>query len=320
MSTEKDDDIVVTEEKDGSVTVDLPDHLKVDNDEEGDDNQDGGGQQANADDDNDQDHPDDTDAIREARRARRRAKKEYIKRTNEEKDQKLMLLQRQNQELMERLSVVERKTHGADLARLDKAIEDEELRMQYAQRKMQEATDNSDGRAFTQAQELWYETRRKLEAMKGVKQKAMEATTNDAGPANPRLVKLANSWMEKNDWYDPNGSDEDSQIAKIIDSRMASEGWDPATPDYWEELDNRLQKRLPHRYTQSHDEPSRRSKPRSIVTGSGREGSSSRGSGNSFVLSPEQVRAMKDAGFGDAPQKRAKMIKRYAQEARNARS
>ena len=61
MSTEKDDDIVVTEEKDGSVTVDLPDHLKVDDDEEGDDNQDGGGQQANADDDNDQDHPDDTD-------------------------------------------------------------------------------------------------------------------------------------------------------------------------------------------------------------------------------------------------------------------
>jgi len=32
---------------------------------------------------------------------------------------------------------------------------------------------------------------------------------------------------------------------------------------------------------------------------------------------PEQVRAMKDAGFWDDPDKRSKMIKRYAQEARN---
>lgn len=317
MSTEKDEDLVVTEEKDGSVTVDLPEHLAVESDDDDQDN--GQGQHANADDaDDDHDHEGDTEAIREARRARRRAKKEYIKRTNEEKDQKLMLLQRQNQELMERLSVVERKTHGADLARLDKAIEDEELRMQYAQRKMQEATDNSDGRAFTQAQELWYETRRKLEAMKGVKQKAAESMTNDAGPANPKLVRLANSWMDKNDWYDPNGGDEDSQIAKIIDSRMAAEGWDPSSQDYWDELDNRLQKRLPHRYTQTQDEPSRRSRPsRSIVTGSGRESSGSRASGSSFVLSPEQVRAMKDAGFWDDPVKRSKMIKRYAQEARN---
>jgi hypothetical protein len=297
MSTEKDEDLVVTEEKDGSVTVDLPEHLAVESDDDDQDN--GQGQHANADDaDDDHDREGDTEAIREARRARRRAKKEYIKRTNEEKDQKLMLLQRQNQELMERLSVVERKTHGADLARLDKAIEDEELRMQYAQRKMQEATDNSDGRAFTQAQELWYETRRKLEAMKGVKQKAAESMTND--------------------WYDPNGGDEDSQIAKIIDSRMAAEGWDPSSQDYWDELDNRLQKRLPHRYTQTQDEPSRRSRPsRSIVTGSGRESSGSRASGSSFVLSPEQVRAMKDAGFWDDPVKRSKMIKRYAQEARN---
>ncbi len=206
------------------------------------------------------------------------------------------------------------------LRRGEKASEDEEYRLQYAQQKMQEATDNSDGAAFTKAQELWYDSRRKLEAMRDYKERATRASSQETAPANPRLVKLANSWMERNPWYDPDSGDEDTQIAKIIDNKLVAEGWDPASPDYWEELDNRLQKRLPHRYTQSHDEPSRRSKPRSIVTGSGREGSSSRGSGSSFVLSPEQVRAMKDAGFWDDPQKRAKMIKRYAQEARNARS
>ena len=316
MSTEakeKIEDLNVVEEKDGSVTVDLPDHMVDKNAEDGDDEP-----SSHQDNDGDVDHPDDTEAVREARRNRRRAKKEYIKRTNEEKDQRLGLLQRQNQDLMERLSVVERKTHGADLARYEKAMEDEEYNLRYAQQKMQEATDNSDGAAFTKAQELWYNSRRKLEAMHSYKEQAARASSTESAPANPKLVRLANGWMEKNSWYDPEAGDEDTQIAKVIDNRLVAEGWDPATQDYWDELDNRLQKRLPHRYTRNTDEPSRRS-PRSVVTGSSRE-SSSRGSGNQFVLEPEQVRAMKDAGFWDDAEKRNKMIKRYAIEARNKRS
>ena len=309
MSTEdKTEDINVVEEKDGSVTVDLPDQLADQIDR---------GSDVNADDPGDVDHPDDSDAVREARRNRRRAKKVYIKRTNEEKDQRLGLLQRQNQELMERLSVVERKTHGADMARYDKAMEDEQYRLKYAQQKMKEATDNSDGEAFTKAQELWYDTRRKLEAMNNYKEQVAKAGSTESSPANPKLVRLANDWMEANSWYDPEAGDEDTQIAKVIDKRLAAEGWDPATKDYWDELDSRLQKRLPHRYTRDAGENSRRS-PRSVVTGSSRE--SSRGNGSQFVLEPEQVRAMKDAGFWDDPEKRNKMIKRYAIEARNRRN
>ena len=309
MSTEdKTEEINVIEEKDGSVTVDLPDQLADQIDR---------GSDVNADDPGDVDHPDDSDAVREARRNRRRAKKVYIKRTNEEKDQRLGLLQRQNQELMERLSVVERKTHGADMARYDKAMEDEQYRLKYAQQKMKEATDNSDGEAFTKAQELWYDTRRKLEAMNNYKEQVAKAGSSESSPANPKLVRLANDWMEANSWYDPEAGDEDTQIAKVIDKRLAAEGWDPATKDYWDELDSRLQKRLPHRYTRDTGENSRRS-PRSVVTGSSRE--SSRGNGSQFVLEPEQVRAMKDAGFWDDPEKRNKMIKRYAIEARNRRN
>ena len=309
MSTEdKTEDMNVVEEKDGSVTVDLPDQLADQIDR---------GSDVSADDPGDVDHPDDSDAVREARRNRRRAKKVYIKRTNEEKDQRLGLLQRQNQELMERLSVVERKTHGADMARYDKAMEDEQYRLKYAQQKMKEATDNSDGEAFTKAQELWYDTRRKLEAMNNYKEQVAKAGSSESSPANPKLVRLANDWMEANSWYDPEAGDEDTQIAKVIDKRLAAEGWDPSNKDYWDELDSRLQKRLPHRYTRDAGEYSRRS-PRSVVTGSSRE--SSRGNGSQFVLEPEQVRAMKDAGFWDDPEKRNKMIKRYAIEARNRRN
>jgi hypothetical protein len=314
MNTEpktKEEVFEVTEEKDGSVVVELPEGMATVEMAEG-------GEAPAQEESGDEDQPGDTDAIREARRARRRAKKEYIKRTNEEKDQRLTLLQRQNQELMERLAAVERKTHTADLARLDSAIADEEARLEFFKRKMREATDNSDGNAFMQAQEGWYEARRKVEAMQGIKQRAVQATNNEAGPANPRLVKLANQWMERNSWYDPNGGDEDSQIAKLIDNRLASEGWDPATEEYWDEFDKRLQARLPNRYTHDQDDQPRR-KPRSFVTGSSRESSAGRGSGNTFVLEPEQVRAMKEAGLWDDPSTRNRMIKRYAEQARNNR-
>jgi len=128
---------------------------------------------------------------------------------------------------------------------------------------------------------------------------------------------LAADWLTDNPWYDPSGQDEDSEIAMTIDKKMVKEGWNPSSPEYWDELDNRLQKYLPHRYNDHIDETPR-SKPKTVVTGSGRESvTNSGGRANTFTLSPDRVRAMKDAGMWDDPEKRAKMIKRYALEDRN---
>jgi hypothetical protein len=303
MTQDKVEDIPVTEEKDGSVTVELPDELVT---------EDSSDEPIQAQDDGDADQPGDTDAVREARRNRRKAKKEYIKRTNEEKDQRLVSLQRENEEFRKRLAEVEKKSQGFELARLDKAIEDEELRLKYFDAKRREAINNSNGDAYTQASNSFEEARRKYEAMRALKERASK--TESEPQADPRMLRHAKSWMESNSWYDPNGSDEDSEIAKVIDAKLAKEGYDPSSADYWDELDARLQKRLPHRYTQQQDEPRRR--PRSFVTGSGRESTGGR-QGNTLVLEPEQVRAIKEAGFWDDPAMRAKMIKRYAQQARN---
>jgi len=313
MSTEPKeiiDDIVVSEEKDGSVVVDLPDSIPSPDEQEEVRAAEGGSA-----DDGDADHPDDTDAIRSARRNRRKAKREYIKQTSIEKDARLQNLQRQNQDLLERLSAVERRQSGADLARLDKAIEDKELRLQYAKMKLSEATTAGDGEAMAKAQEMWYETRREIESMRSVKERAAQNVQHQPTD-NGEVQRHASNWMDKNDWYDPNGDDEDSQIAKVIDQRMVKEGWNPNSKDYWQELDRRVARKLPHRYTDDTDDQPTRSRPRSVVTSSGRENINSSGSRNTFTLSPEQVRAMKDAGMWDDQAKRTKMIKRYAMEAK----
>ena len=133
------------------------------------------------------------------------------------------------------------------------------------------------------------------------------------------VTRYANDWMSENPWYDPNGRDPDSKIALTIDQAMAEEGWNPKSQEYWEELDNRLAKYLPHRYigeVETNVSPSTK-RPRTVVTSSGRENVASSGGKNTFTLTPEQVRAMKDAGMWDDPDKRAKMTRRYIQEARN---
>ena len=115
----KEPDIEITEQPDGSVAVALPEDLAPPPNQQDDDDDppqskvEGG----SADDPADADADDDTEALRNAKRERRRAKRELARKTSAEKDQRLQLLQRQNQELMERLSVVERKTHAGEIAK-----------------------------------------------------------------------------------------------------------------------------------------------------------------------------------------------------------
>lgn len=318
MSTEQDQEvIVIQEEKDGSATIELPPSIPSPdaNDEHGSDEADerarekemvvGGAVDADA------------EALREQKRLKRTRRKEYHKQVSTEKDVKLTLLERQNQQLLERLSVLERKSHGSDLARLDKAIEDQDNRILFAKQKISEATRTGNGELLTSAQEMWFEARRQAEALANLKKRSVAPQNQRTIQApDPQLQRHANAWMANNTWYDPNGKDPDSRRALNEDAILAEEGYDPKTAEYWQELDKRLQRVVPHRYTEEADERPR-SRPRSAVTSSGREFASNNGRGNSFTLSPDQVRAMKDAGMWDDAEKRAKMIRRYALEARN---
>jgi hypothetical protein len=125
MATQaKEEPLYVQESGDGTATVELPENLLPHDDNDNNDEP-----APRGDDAGDEDHPDDSDAVRAARRARRRSKKDLIRKTNEEKDVRLQHLQRQNEEMANRLSQVERRTQGADMARLEKAIDDEQVRV-----------------------------------------------------------------------------------------------------------------------------------------------------------------------------------------------
>lgn len=317
--SEQDKALEVAEEQDGSAVVQLPDGEKSpqnaredfsEDSDDSDDRDEGSEDSSEGVSDSDPDR----EAIRAARREERQLKKQLQRARQTESQQLINSLKRQNEQMAERLAVLEKRTAGSDMARLDKAIEDGHLKLQYAKMQIKKATEMADGAGLAEAQEQWYESRRQIEALEALKKKAVanqEVSSVPKAP-DPRLKRLASDWMARNDWYDPQGKDMDSQVTVKIDEALTAEGWDPTTEDYWDELDNRLTKYLPHRYNTRNDEKSSSSprRPRQVVTGSGRESSRSAG-GNEFRLSPERVRAIKDAGRWENMEERQKMIRKY---------
>ena len=308
MANDKEEDLHIEEGQDGTATVELPEGILPKNE----------GENSLSDGGDDVDHPDDSEAVRAARRARRRSKKDLIRKTNEEKDVRLQAIQRENEDLRNRLSRVEQRTQGADMARLDKTIEDQQVRLEYHRMKLAEATSAGDGESAVKAQEALYESRQQLDNLARLRKQAEQAGKAPAQTIDPSVQRNASTWIDRNGWYKPDLSDTDSKIAKQVDEVLTKEGWNPSDPDYWDELDNRLQKYLPHRYNGADKRESSQRTPRNTVGSSGREASAAYGGTNrTFTLSAEQVRAMKDAGMWDNPERRAKMIKRYAAESRN---
>ena len=315
MADEK--ELEVVEAQDGSATVDLPEGVVLDDQS----NEQNGFERAKegveAADPADEDHDDDDEELRAAKRNRRRAKKYLIRKTNEEKDARLQALQRENEEIKRRLNQVERNNKAEGLVRIDKNIEDANVRLEYAKMKIAEATQNNDGQAMVDAQMLLQNATDEMRQLKQVRSQAdreLRQPQEQNNAPDPNVARLAQQWMKRNSWYNPANNDSDSKVAKKVDELMAAQGWDATDPDYWDELDARLQKELPHRYNSSNDDDSRNvRRPRNVVASSGREASSAYGGNNrsQFVLSPERVKAMKDAGAWDNPERKAKMVQQF---------
>jgi hypothetical protein len=308
-------DLNIEEGQDGSAVVELPEGMDVHVLEDDAGSQDEPQSAQKTDSDEDADHPNDDEELRAAKRNRRRAKKDLIRKTNEEKDLRLQQLARENEEFKRRLSEVENKTRQNDIARIDKGIEDSQVRYEYAKMKLAEAVNANDGNAMVEAQEMFENARREIAELQQIKRHAAQAPQRQqqSDAPDPSIQRNAADWIKRNSWYNPDANDRDSRIAKKMDEVLVEEGWDPKDPDYWDELDSRLQKSLPHRYNVATDNNSVVRKPRNVVGSSGREASAAFGGNNrsQFMLSPERVKAMKEAGAWDNPQRKKAMIENF---------
>jgi hypothetical protein len=316
MNTTDKMEMQVEESKDGGAIVALPEGeenpqvqvaaVEDNQDDFDDDNDDSSDQQDAKSGDSDQGNMT-IEELRNTRREERRLRRKIHKQKN---NHLVDALKKQNDALSNRLAAVEKKTSGAELARVDKAIEDAGVQVEYAKMKMKEAVSISDGDGLAQAQEMWYEAKRKMESLEMLKKNAskhMSQTQQNIQVPDPMVQRLAADWMEDNPWYDPNGRNEESQIAQMIDKRLTEEGFDPTSEDYWDELDSRMSRYMPKQQSAQ-----RSARPKSVMTSSGRDSTATTKS-NEFRLSPDRVAAIKEAGLWDNPQARQNAIRKYAE-------
>ncbi|CAB4129542.1 hypothetical protein UFOVP118_86 [uncultured Caudovirales phage] len=319
---EKEKDVPIREHEDGTVSAKVEENAQEqfdnenDNENLGNDNENHGIDNEN-DDGDDQDDSDESDEeererIREARREERRLKKELTKQRDASAKHKISALEKRNEELARRLANLESSAVSFKMAQLDKTLEDEATRVEYAKMKMMQAAQAGDAAGQIEYLDQLTDAKQRLQQIQHFKKQQLEAAKkpkqNVPNPVSTEVEQNAKDWLRKNSWFDPEARDTDSRIAKVIDQELATDGWDPSDPEYWDELDNRLSARLPHRYTSKGGNTQRRS---SGPTASSRVASSS-AKPNTITLSKERVNAIKDAGAWDDVEKRNKMIRAYA--------
>ena len=241
---------------------------------------------------------------RERRAENKKRRQEYVESLKREIAARDEVLRQQS----ERLDALERRSNGADMAMVDTEMRKAADAYNFFKTQHSEAVNASNGQLATEAQERMFQAARRFEQLKAIKDASQRSqSAPQQQPLDPRIRQQAEKWLDKNRWYDPQGADADSQIALTLDRQLNQEGWNPTTPQYWEELDSRIKKYLPHRYKSGYN-VSQGKNQNAPVAGSGRENS---GKATGYRLTADRVQAIKDAGKWDDPKERAAMIKAY---------
>lgn len=262
---------------------------------------------------------DEREILREHRRTERHESKSRRREAIARKDRYISQLESQLRQTNQRLDSLEGRSNNSDMARLEAAIESAAQEVEIAKSAKMEARKANAIEIEMEAEEAYYMARRKLEEYTRIKRGAIEGQRRgrSAGtPSNtpaPEVVSKAKEWATKNSWYSPSADDPDSEHVRVIDRQLTRENWDPATPEYWDELTERVKEKLPARFTQRRGGNGQRQ-----ITG-GVGGESPGGNGASgFKLSADRVAALKEAGMWDDPKQRARMVKRYQDADREA--
>lgn len=283
-------------------------------------------------DDDDERLANDAEDVEEERNQRKlstaeqnRRRKEKRRQARERDKQEIERLRQENLLLAQRLTGLETNFVKRDAQTIDEQIEQAQRDYRAADDVIAKAVEAGNGQAVAEALKIRDQILLKTQSLTVQKQQIQQvyqAQRQPAQPAAPRpdplLKRAAERWMDKNDWYDHSSNDDDALVVRTIDDKLTAEGWDPRTDEYWEELDARASKYLPHRYGKneavSQPAPKRKGPP---VAGSGRENApvSTR---REVYISPERRQAMEEAGYWEDPEKRKRMLKRYAEQDRNS--
>jgi hypothetical protein len=278
----------------------------------------------------------------------REQKRRKRKRERYERDQRELALLRSRNEQLERehsarLAAMENRQTQSDVLAIDSRISQAESDVREAETLLTQALEQKDSASAVEALRVRDQLRDGLNQLKQTKQHTVrgaqerQATANQPAAPDPAISQRAQEWAREHAWFDPKARDEDSAIAYTVEQRVFREGrLDPASDEYWEEVDRRLAKRLPERYRANgagddeDEDDTRDSRTTRRVNGNGNgqrkpSGPTIKVGGRERTLSKGEVyidedrkAAMIEAGVWDDPEARARYLKSYQRYDREA--
>lgn len=281
----------------------------------------------------------------EDKRARRRLEKKQKRerRLAAERRDKMLIqqLRRENQDLKKGQTEINQKIeHGMqriasqDELQIDTAMAQQQNVYNAALTQFNKAVSEGNGSAAAEAQRYMNDASGKHTQLQNLKSNFVAERTKQQNerqtakkPSNTNLALLRTRFITQNEWYDPNGGDEDSLRAKEIDEEITEEGYDPNTKDYWDELKYRIKQEglggagdedeedKPRRRTNGANNGNGRASPRARQT-AGSDGADGYSPGTKGKLRiPEHVVEMaKNAGQWDDPFKRKLFMKNWKEQ------
>jgi len=204
-------------------------------------------------------------------------------------------IQEQNAQLQKRL---ERLEQGSQQSA------EENFNQRYAQTKqaLHKAVEEGDTDAQVNFQEQMADMRAAMRIAEMQKQQQQQQRT--ASPTVGRAQQAAQnpappkamSWWQKNNWFNAAGFERETAAARAIDVQLDLEGFDKNSDDYYDHLNNRLQKVFPELSSGSSPSKARtKSRPPVAPTTGG-----SSYKGNRVRMSQDHLRMARELGINDA--------------------
>ena len=214
-----------------------------------------------------------------------------------ERDEQLAQLIQQNEQLTNRLNNTEHQFNTVNKLSLNASEKQITDKLELARNAYKSAHEEGDSAKILQAQEFLNEAQNDLKSLTATKQQFEQQPVQQQQVQQPQYQPQptpdprAAEWAQKNEWF---GSDQVMTAASLaIDGQLKEEGYNPTDPEYYTEIDRRLQETFPHKFAaqaapvEEVRQQVEASKPAQVVAGASR---SSPGSSKKVKLSKEDIR------------------------------
>ena len=214
-------------------------------------------------------------------------------RQRRERDQQITALIQKNEVLSGSLRTKDNEVHQVNKLSLDASEKQLTDKLELARTVYMEAFEEGEKEKLLKAQEMLNEAQADLKAVSSAKldyeeveEVAPVQPQYRPPPPQPTTDPRAEEWASRNSWF---GQDNIKTAAALaIDAELKEEGFNPSDNDFYEEIDNRINKA----FSQNTEKTTERvqemsSTPAQVVSGSSRSSPSSAGK---VKLSREDVR------------------------------